>query len=328
MKFEYYYGSQADQFSFIKIPKAMLTEEVYSTLSLQAKMLYGVLLDRMNLSMKNGWFDAENKVFIICQITEIQDYLGFSKKKAIDYLNELEEFGLVEKKRRGLGLPSILYVKSFLVQKDCSVKNASTELSVFRSNNLGTSRVVDFDTSRSVDLETSRSSEIALQEVSKSVPLINNTKENNTKGSNHQSNQDDPVIGISEEKVVPEEIESVRDVYEKIIKENIEYDYLIQAEWIKKEEIDELVTLMVDTVSYECKKMRIGGRDIPYQEVKSRFLKLTRSHIEYVLEALEANCTNIKDTYRYNLTALFNAPTTISNYYRALVKHDMYGAEA
>ena len=328
MKFEYYYGSQADQFSFIRIPKAMLTEKTFATLSLQAKMLYGILLDRMNLSMKNGWFDSENKVFIIYQITEIQDDLGFSKKKAIDYLNELEEFGLVEKKRRGLGLPSILYVKSFLIHKDCSVKNASTELSIFRSDDLATSRVVDFDTSRSVDLGTSRSSEITLQEVSKRAPLINNTKENNTKGSNRQSNQNDSVMGIAEERVVPDEIESVRDTYEKIIKENIEYDYLIQAEWLKKDEIDELVTLMVDTVSYECKKMRIGGRDIPYQEVKSRFLKLTRSHIEYVLEALEANCTNIKDIYRYNLTALFNAPTTMSNHYRALVKHDMYGAEA
>ena len=114
MKFDYYYGSQADQFSFIRIPKAMLTEKTFSSLSLQAKMLYGILLDRMGLSMKNGWFDSENKVYIIYQIAEIQEDLGFSKKKAIEYLAELENFGLVEKKRRGLGLPSILYVKSFL----------------------------------------------------------------------------------------------------------------------------------------------------------------------------------------------------------------------
>lgn len=113
MKFDYYYGTQADQFSFIRIPKAMLTEKTFSSLSLQAKMLYGILLDRMGLSMKNGWFDAENKVYIIYQISEIQEDLGFSKKKAIEYLNELETFGLVEKKRRGLGLPSILYTFAF-----------------------------------------------------------------------------------------------------------------------------------------------------------------------------------------------------------------------
>ena len=118
MKFDYYYGSQADQFNFIKIPKIILLDKTFSSLSIQAKMLYGVLLDRMGLSMKNGWYDSENKVYIIYQIAEIQEDLGFSKKKAIDYLTELEVFGLVEKKRRGLGLPSILYVKSFLQQKD------------------------------------------------------------------------------------------------------------------------------------------------------------------------------------------------------------------
>ena len=116
MKFDYYYGSQADQFNFIRIPKAMLTDKTFSSLSLQSKMLYGILLDRMGLSMKNGWFDAENKVYIIYQIAEIQEDLGFTKKKAIEYLGELESFGLVEKKRRGLGLPSILYVKSFLIK--------------------------------------------------------------------------------------------------------------------------------------------------------------------------------------------------------------------
>ena len=117
----------------------------------------------------------------------------------------------------------------------------------------------------------------------------------------------------------------VRSAYEKIIKENIEYDYLIKAEWIRKKEIDEIVTLMVDTVSYDRKKIRVGGRDVPYKEVKSRLLKLRREHIEYVLESLAANCTRIKDIYSYSLTALFNAPTTIANYYRSLVQHDMYG---
>ena len=114
MEFNYYYGSQADQFSFIRIPKLMLTDATFSGLSIPAKMLYGVLLDRMSLSSKNGWFDEENRVFIIYQIGEIVEDLGFTKKKAMDLLSELEKFGLLEKKRRGKGLPNILYVKSFL----------------------------------------------------------------------------------------------------------------------------------------------------------------------------------------------------------------------
>ena len=123
--FNYYYGSQADQFSFIRIPKIMLIDNTFSDLSLQAKVLYGVLLDRMSLSRKNGWLDAENRVFIIYQIGEIQKDLGFSKKKSIDLLAELEKFGLLEKKRRGHGLPNILYVKSFMSDADTEEENLS-----------------------------------------------------------------------------------------------------------------------------------------------------------------------------------------------------------
>lgn len=81
MNFEYYYGTQADQFSFIRIPRILLLDKAFSALSLSAKVLYSVLLDRMGLSMKNKWLDEENKVYIIYQITEIQSDLGFSKKK-------------------------------------------------------------------------------------------------------------------------------------------------------------------------------------------------------------------------------------------------------
>ena len=114
MEFNYYYGSQADQFSFIRIPRVILTEEVFSEVSLHAKVLYAVLLDRMSLSRKNGWLDDENRVFIIYQIGEIQEDLGFTRRKAMELLSELEKFGLLEKKRRGHGLPNILYVKSFM----------------------------------------------------------------------------------------------------------------------------------------------------------------------------------------------------------------------
>ena len=126
MEFQYFYGSQADQFSFIRIPKMMLTEDTFSALSIPAKVLYGVLLDRMSLSRKNGWFDEENRVFIIYQIGEIQEDLGFSKKKAMELLSELQEFGLLEKKRRGHGLPNILYVKSFMTFADAPRSESDT----------------------------------------------------------------------------------------------------------------------------------------------------------------------------------------------------------
>ena len=114
MRFDYYYGSQADQFSFIRIPRVMIKDPVFAKLSAYAKLLYSVLLDRMSLSSKNGWFDSANRVYIIYPISEAQDDLGIGKKKAMEVIAELVEFGLLEKKRRGQGLPSILYVKSFM----------------------------------------------------------------------------------------------------------------------------------------------------------------------------------------------------------------------
>lgn len=103
MEFNYYYGNQADQFSFIRIPRVLLVDPLFESLTIQAKLLYGVLLDRMGISMRNGWFDEQNRVYIIYQISEIQEDLGFSKKKAIDYLTELEHFGLVEKREEVAG---------------------------------------------------------------------------------------------------------------------------------------------------------------------------------------------------------------------------------
>lgn len=118
MAFEYYYGKQADQYSFIKVPKLLVHDKAFIGLSVDAKMLYGLLLDRMSLSMKNGWLDEENRVYIIYQIKDIMSDMNMARATAVKYLQELVDFGLVEKKKRGLGLPNILYVKSFLVEKE------------------------------------------------------------------------------------------------------------------------------------------------------------------------------------------------------------------
>ena len=168
MKFNYYYGSEADQFSFIRIPKIMLIDKVFQTLSMAAKVLYGVLLDRMSLSMKNGWLDEENRVYIIYQIGEIQEDLGFTKKKAMDLLAELEEFGLLEKKRRGHGLPNILYVKSFMSEKETRGSKTGTSEAKQEED-----RSPENSTSEPGEIESfdSRSAENGTQEVPKTAPL-------------------------------------------------------------------------------------------------------------------------------------------------------------
>ena len=136
IKFSYYYGKEADQYSFFKIPKILYTDSIFKTLSSDAKVLYAILLDRMSLSMKNGWLDEENKVFIIFTIDEIEETMNIGRNKAINIMKEIQDFGLIEKKRRGLGKPNIIYVKSFLVETKEENRTAEEEISEDRSLNV------------------------------------------------------------------------------------------------------------------------------------------------------------------------------------------------
>ena len=116
-----------------------------------------------------------------------------------------------------------------------------------------------------------------------------------------------------------------RESYRELILENIEYDYLIQNHRLDRDRLDELVELMVDTVCSNREMIRIAGDDYPAEVVKSRFLKLNSSHIEYVLDRMRENTTYVRNIKKYLLAALYNAPATIDSYYTSLVSHDMYG---
>lgn len=114
MNLSYYYGHQSDQFSFIRIPKALITEKEFASLSLQAKILYGMLLDRMGMAQKNDWIDEENRVYVEYKISEIMSDMDICKQTAVKLLCELEKVGLIEKKTAGTGQASSLYVKNFI----------------------------------------------------------------------------------------------------------------------------------------------------------------------------------------------------------------------
>lgn len=361
MVFKYYYGNQADQFSFIRIPRVIITDKKFAGLSVHAKVLYGLLLDRMGLSMKNGWLDKENRVYIIYQITEIMEDLDISKKKAIDYLAELEVFGLIEKKRRGLGLASIIYVKNFMVESDqgteevkteenetsrsaclgtsvqvvnpenthsdnvklvedevISVKNETEEQNTQMGTNENMSRSVEMGTSRSVDLGTSRSAQIAPQEVPKQAPLNNYTNINNTYWNYNKSNH----ILSDPDGIRKDEIEEVY-AYTELIRENIEYDALIQEYPFESETVRGIFDLICEMVMCQAKEITIASNVYPAELVKSKFLKLRFEHVSYVISCMLSNTTKVKNIKKYLLAALFNAPSTMDSYYRSEVNHDM-----
>lgn len=115
MAYDYFYGQQSEQFSFYRIPKILFSQDKFWNVSTDAKLLYGILLDRMNLSARNGWLDEAGRVYIIFTIEEIKESLGCAEKKAVKLLDELEKKAeLIERKRQGLGKPNLIYVKNFI----------------------------------------------------------------------------------------------------------------------------------------------------------------------------------------------------------------------
>ena len=116
-----------------------------------------------------------------------------------------------------------------------------------------------------------------------------------------------------------------RECYREVILDNIEYSYLVQDSHIDREQLDEIVDLIVDTVCSTRKVIRIAGDDYPAEVVKSRFMKLDSSHVQYVMDCMKDNTTYVRNIKKYLLAALYNAPTTINSYYSSLVQHDMYG---
>ena len=114
-------------------------------------------------------------------------------------------------------------------------------------------------------------------------------------------------------------------IYEEIIKENIEYEHLINAKRLDRDRIDEILDLILETVCSKRKKILIAGDEYPAELVKAKFMKLDSSHIEFVLDCMQENTTKVRNIKQYLKAVLFNAPSTIGNYYTALVNHDMYG---
>ena len=123
LNFDYYYGDEAEQYSFYRISKVLINGVRFGAVSLDAKFLYGLLLDRMALSVKNGWLDESGRVYIIFTVADVMESLGCAEQKANKLLNELDNvrgIGLIERKKRGLGKPNVIYVKKFISREQIS----------------------------------------------------------------------------------------------------------------------------------------------------------------------------------------------------------------
>lgn len=348
LKFDYYYGIEAEQFSFYRVPRLLIKDERFKGLSSDAKLLYGLMLDRMALSMKNGWLDDENRAYIIYTIDNIREDLGCSKEKAVKVLAELDAskgIGLIEKIRRGLGKPDIIYVKNFIVQDEGRKEPCNTDVSTevgktdFKRSEKPTSRsqenrlqeVGKTDFSRSENL-TSRGRKNQLQEVGESDPnytYYNQTDQNYTDMSyTNPINQSAGNVGSSGTQGKDDMIDVIDETsaYMALIRDNLDYEHHMKyGQHGDREMYEEIYETVCDVVCVKRKTIRINGEEYPYELVKSRFLKLNSSHVEYVMGCMRETVTKITNIRAYLITALYNAPSTMSHYYQQEVQHDMYG---
>ena len=285
MTLDYFYGQAGELFSFFRIPKALFQEQRFQDLSTDAKTLYGILLDRMSLSVKNEWFDKKGRVFIIFTIEDVKRTLRCADNKATRLLRELEEFGLIERKRRGQGKPCLVYVKNFSAESSKeSVKNR--------------------------DNDDSCGSKIACQDPVKSRGI--KKKENKT-----EMNNTNLILSDESEKM------KNRELLEEYFSCSLEMDLLLRLYPDDEDTIYQIVDLLVDTCDSKRNLIRIAGDDKPAEVVLSRLKKLNADHIRFVLDCLAANTSPIRNMKQYLLAALFNAPTTIQLYYQNKVNHDL-----
>ena len=284
MEFDYFYTEQSDQFAFYRIPKVLIVEDYFREMSTEAKLLYGLLLDRVSLSASSGWVDDQRRVYIIYTIRSIMRDLHCGTRKAVKLLKELEAYGLIEKQIRGQGKPTLIYVKNFsTLFSDCKSK--------------------DFHN------ENSSVSIVTIPEVSKGQS--NNTNTNNTKNNNTY-----PILSGAD--VDNDERES----YYRYFYNQLEIEIMRERYPMDGEVLCALVDILVDAGCSKRKTIRIAGDDKPINVVKSQFMKLNSSHVEYVMDSLKSNTTKVRNIKQYILATLYNAPLTMSSYYQAEVLHD------
>ena len=282
------------QYTFYRIPKVLFTDPGFRRITADAKILYGLMLDRMGLSMRNGWLDEQERVFIYFTLEEAMDAMCCGHNKAVSLFTELDKVGLIERKKQGQGRPTKIYVKNFI---------------------------------RKEEVQTPENRKSALPETGS--PDFPKTNANKTDKNKTERNDTDLSIPPSSPRDSPTRAQRQRmrmdemDSYRELIKENISYDLLLQENPYDDELIDGYVELMVDACCSSRPSIRISGEEIPTAVVRSRFLKLNKEHISYVMDSMRQNTTRITNIRAYMLSALYNAPLTISQYYTSLVSHDM-----
>ena len=330
IKFDYYYGRESLTFSFYRIPKALFTEPYFQGLSTDAKLLYGIMLDRMSLSVKNGWIDDSGRAYIIMTLEQVMEYMNCAKDKGVKLMAELDSekgVGLIERVRQGFGRPALIYVKNFILAEQdrgniaALSEKPKSEDKDSRSRQFGKTEVRSRENRIQEVGKTEcrgrekRSQEVGKDEVrSSDFPYWDGQENRSTEvGKTDRNNTDNNKTENNNPSFFSDSVVA----WQKVIKSNISYDALLKDCGVGNQKyIDAMVDLMVEIMCVKKDTIVIAGGEYPYQLVVSRLMKINDTHVRYILECLEDNNKKIHQVKTYLLTCLFNAPVTMGSYYQ------------
>lgn len=330
---DYFHGNEASEFRFYRVPKALFGGE----LSLEAATLYSLMLDRVGLSVKNGWLDSLGRVFIYFVQKDVQKFLRCGHNRATAFMRELERCGLIERKRQGLGKPAMIYVKNFSgCGSNMAPQNETNEAVEPSRNEEKVSAVQREESSNKALFSTPEEAVNTAQTGQSRVPAegsldcpnraANDTEKKETEMSetNHILPQPPRSCRSRYGRDLMDEMRWVREE----IRENIDYEDLLWDHPCDGDIFDGYVELMTEAACSSRETVRICGQELPTAVVRSRFLKLNREHVEYVRDCLDHTTVAIGNIKAYTLAALYNAPVTIGQYYVSLANYDLANHQA
>lgn len=318
--FDFYYGNEAEQFSFLRVPKFLFTDKTFAGVSNDSKILYSFLLDRMSLSVKSGWLDEKNRVYIIFTHEEAQEVMGCGSDKCTKVFKELESIGLIVRKKRGMGKPALIYVKNFV----SDIEEDDTEISDIQTSEKQDSRLPENrrqDCGKS-EVKTSEKSDSRLpknrsQESDKNgVIKTDKIKTDFTETEFNQSYQSIPPeppekIPIDEiDGKSPKEKSTDRNYWLSFAMEKVDYGEL-RKNTADTGLAEEIVNIIADVLC-GLRKVYVSGQAVPAEVAAKRFMQLTYEHIVYVIDSLSNVPNSIAKPDAYICTALYNATYTLS----------------
>ena len=338
MQFDYFYGSEAEQFTFYRIPKILITSQFFKKVSDSAKLLYGLMLDRMSLSIRNGWLDDDNRAYIFFTTNDVMEQMCCGTEKATKMLAELDSekgIGLIERVKQGQGRPAIIYLKKFYDLED---KDTTSQSSTSKNENQA------FEESKNKTFENrkTRLSEIESQEFRKSK---NKTFENRKSRVSETESQDfrkskcnynninytdiNYIYPINQDSYNIQNSDQTEerwiDRYTKTvdeIKKQIDYVYLIN--YAERDIVDEVVNIMAEVMTIPRPKYKIEGDFVEYDAVLNNLKKITAEQLEVCLLAYSRQRQRIRNPKAYWISVLYNIPLTSNIVLQNMVNSDMY----